>query len=282
MLGLIALLSSSDSFARAIAIVFPCVINWCILRFYVCISIEGPIAIGKTRLVGVLSEYLNKQGLTVCVIREPVDEWNRELEAFGRDMKRYGFMFQIVALTSRIRKIKECVRTGPFIVDVYIMERSPLSDTIFMKNLHRSGNMEPMEYEAYWGFWHMWVPISPIVPTYILYLRSSASICMERLRIRNRPGEQDVTKGYQQELIDMHDEMFGLGSDKRKESTYLKGTRFVSSSMDATAFGLLRRVPTLSIDGGVMDIDYLAGDDRMEDDLSNCIWSHIGGTPLVA
>jgi deoxyadenosine/deoxycytidine kinase len=55
------------------------------------------------------------------------------------DLKKWAFEFQLVALSSRIMKIKQAIKSNPT-AKLFVMERSPEDDRfIFAEMLHENG-----------------------------------------------------------------------------------------------------------------------------------------------
>jgi thymidylate kinase len=59
--------------------------------------------------------------------------------------------------------------------------------------------------------WSMWEEVMPFKPDLFFYLKPDLSIAMERLRKRNRKGEEGITLEYQINLEYQHDCFFGSG-----------------------------------------------------------------------
>jgi deoxyadenosine/deoxycytidine kinase len=174
------------------------------------IEVEGIIAAGKTTLIEeCLIPYLKEKGWRVTLIKEPVDEWTEILPLFYEDPKRWAYHFQTTAFHSRVRESQRMWREHASVTDVFITERGPLSDQLFMKTLHQSGQITDLELKHYYDWWKLWTEVMPFYPDMILYLSPSIDESMRRINERARPGEEKVTPGYQQTLMKVHDELFG-------------------------------------------------------------------------
>jgi len=208
-----------------------------------CVSFEGPIGAGKTVLIEQFVDYLRRKGLTVAVIPEPVEEWAEIMKRYNKDIKRWALHFQIEAFTGRVRKAQEVYMKHAATVDVFVSERSFASDTVFMKLLRDDGSVDELEYTAYMKWWSMFAAVVPIVPNLFLYLRPNVSICMDRLRNRNRPGESGITSDYQIRLMNAHDALFGYQGGEWDAS---KNTEHIGH---ATLSPVLQPVPCVTFMG---------------------------------
>lgn len=188
--------------------------------------VEGEIAAGKTELATALAARLAAMGLRVRLVLEPVERWKqvRILQKFYGDPARHGYGFQTYAFATRVAEIESAVRSDPS-ADVYILERSPATDRIFME-LQRE-LVDPVEMEMYQAWCQAWELMLPIdlARAKVVYLKTSLSACMARLASRHREGETGeaakhdgtatggVSVEYQERLRRAH-EAFLLGAHK--------------------------------------------------------------------
>ena len=184
------------------------------------IIVEGVIGAGKTVLLSLLAEGFAARGKNVCVIPEPVEVWRDSgaLERFYRDPARYAYEFQTFVFSTRVRAIREAVRANPS-ADVYLLERSPATDRIFMA-LQAIDEVEQRMYELSCGTWEALLPID-LTQAIVLYLKPSIEVCMGRLMRRARAGEVTasgatlVAQTYQEQLQDAHDAYY-WGTDRKR------------------------------------------------------------------
>lgn len=172
------------------------------------IVVDGIIGSGKTTLITEhLVPFFKGMGLEVCYIPEPVEKWKEEglLQRFYSDMKGQAAYFQQAVLADRIIN---CIESIDPKVDVYITERSPLTDKIFAKTLVTDNNMTKLEYKQYKSWWGMWHRLYPLDPTLFIFYKPSISICMERVTKRNRSEESGITIEYQKKLLKFHEKTF--------------------------------------------------------------------------
>lgn len=176
--------------------------------------IEGTIAAGKSILTQVL---LENAPVKTVIIREPVAEWVETgiLKKFYSNTERYAYAFQTFAFATRCIEINKTVDENPD-AELFILERSPISDQIFMHLL--KDRVEPVEYVMY-GYWiklfgeMLKIDLTKAVG---VYLRTDIDNCMARLKSRGREGEDaDSMREYQSKLIDVHDAfLLGHNADK--------------------------------------------------------------------
>jgi deoxyadenosine/deoxycytidine kinase len=86
---------------------------------------------------------------------------------------------------------------------VMIMERSILTDKcIFAEMLHDSGEMTDMEWFLYNEFYSLFYPMYPI--SGILYVSTNPEISKERIKQRDRKGEETISAEYLEALDKQH------------------------------------------------------------------------------
>lgn len=167
--------------------------------------LEGNIGAGKTSLGNVL-----KASTRFEFLEEPVSIWregfaNNLFEMFYKDMERWSFTFQIMAFTTRAKTWSEILTQVQG--DQVILERSIFTDRhVFAKNLYAQGAMNDSEWQLYQQLWDFLALNYCLVPDKILYLRTPAEVCLERIKQRGREEEQQVPLDYLKRLEDLHDE----------------------------------------------------------------------------
>jgi deoxyadenosine/deoxycytidine kinase len=163
------------------------------------IAVAGNIGVGKSTLVGLLSERLGWQAFY-----EPVDE-NPYLSDFYRDMKSWAFHSQIYFLTRRLRIHKQLIDFG----DSAIQDRSVYEDAeIFAHNLYLQGQIDERDYQAYRDLYQVLVEFLP-APDLVLYLRASVPTLMQRIKIRGRDYERQISAVYLSQLNTLYESWFG-------------------------------------------------------------------------
>ena len=169
------------------------------------ITFEGNVGAGKTSILKVLEK--ETFDLPHKVYYEPVEEWmNFSLggkslfEMFYEDRKKYGFVFQMMALQSRYQNMLKAIEEDPN--TIVFCERSFFTDyEIFAKLNNEQGNITDMELHVY-KTWHSY--LVKVLDTHIkgiVYLNTDQETCKERIKKRNRPGEEDFSNDY---LVQLH------------------------------------------------------------------------------
>lgn len=174
------------------------------------VVVDGIIGAGKSTYIDVIATQLKLRGWNVFVVKEPVDKWSKcgILKLFYEDPKRWGYHFQCKAFHDRIVENIEAYKNHVNDTDIFILERSPLSDDMFMEMLHDDKVITDIEYVHYKEWWNLWHMLMPYTPTLFVYLRPDLDVCMQRVRERARNGETGVTREYQEKLLQKHDMMF--------------------------------------------------------------------------
>jgi deoxyadenosine/deoxycytidine kinase len=182
------------------------------------ISIEGNIGSGKTTIIDNL-EKRYKDNTDIVFLREPVDIWSSIkdknevtiLEKFYENSEKYAFPFQVMAFATRSASIKKTIKNYPNCKYI-ICERSLEADNnIFAKMLKDDGKIEDIEYKIYEHFYENCkddVSIDGVV-----YIDSCPSVCIERIKKRDRDGENGIKLEYIKKCKDYHDAWLNDNND---------------------------------------------------------------------
>src|SRR5437016_4570661 len=119
------------------------------------VVVDGVIGAGKTVFLEMARSELTKRGLNTVIVEEPVDKWHKSgiLQRFYADPKRWGYHFQTKAFHDRVVENIKMFETHGTKADVFILERSPFTDTLFMELLHEAGDVDEMEMKDYREWW---------------------------------------------------------------------------------------------------------------------------------
>jgi deoxyadenosine/deoxycytidine kinase len=187
------------------------------------VVVDGIIAAGKSVFVEMLKENLvspdrmtgtSYPDYDVIVVKEPVQKWKDSglLQRFYADPKRWAYHFQTMAFHDRVMENVNAYRTKRVGRNtIFILERSPYTDTLFMEMLHESNLVDDLEMKHYMDWWNLWDRLMPYRPNMFIYLRPDIDVCMTRLKERNREGESNVSKDYQLQLQKKHDDLLAKG-----------------------------------------------------------------------
>jgi deoxyadenosine/deoxycytidine kinase len=173
------------------------------------ISIEGNIGVGKSSFIDILKSHIKCE-----VVPEPVNMWlsikdnnNKNiLQTFYDDINRWGYTFQNVACITRMMCIEDTIRNSN---SQYIfLDRSLGTDKhIFELMLYDNGNINQLEHNIYnlWiNFYNNYVRKDNM--NKIIYLKSTPDVCDERIKIRGREEEKNISIEYLNKLHNYHEQ----------------------------------------------------------------------------
>jgi len=175
------------------------------------LSIDGNIGGGKSTIINNLkNQFINEDH--IIFLEEPVKEWikikddnQNILEKFYEDTVKYAFPFQMMALITRFHMINEIIKKNP--KAIIITERSLYTDKyIFAKMLFESNKINTFEYQIYNKWFNEFAQKLP--KHKYIYISSNPQFCFERIRERNRDGEDRIDIDYLISCNKYHDEMF--------------------------------------------------------------------------
>lgn len=183
------------------------------------VSVEASIACGKTTLIESIMEFV-KDDESYMLIEEPVDDWKiilvdgkDILSCFYENMAEVALPFQLIALITRrnkiLKKIEEAKlreqRLGKEVI--LITERTVMSDRyIFAQMLHESGFISKYGMLAYEMWNDEFSKESKTDKT--VYLTTPPHVCFQRVKERNRTGEDSITIEYLEQCQKAHDRFY--------------------------------------------------------------------------
>lgn len=181
-------------------------------------SIEGNIGSGKSTFLKHLKNYY-KGNKHIIFLQEPVDNWNTIVDKYGVNIltkyyinqERYAFSFQMLAFITRLKQIKDILTKYSNKNVIIITERCIYTDReIFAKMLYDIEKIEDVEYTIYLKWFDYFVKDIDI--SGIIYLRTNPEVCKDRIKLRNRTGEEDITSEYLNELHRYHENWLKNGN----------------------------------------------------------------------
>ena len=127
-------------------------------------------------------------------------------------MKRWAFTFQLAAFATRAKTWSEVLALDDH--STVFLERSIFCDRyVFAQHAYNSGLMSKTEWQIYSRMWDWLQGQYCIQPDKIIYLRTPAEICHERIARRGRGEESSVLPRYLQALQRLHDSwLLGKGA----------------------------------------------------------------------
>jgi deoxyadenosine/deoxycytidine kinase len=180
------------------------------------ISIQGLIGAGKTTILQAL-EATSPPGY--YFLHEPVEEWKKPipyssmsfLEAFYCDPEELAFVFQIKAFTSRMRTLCDLIKKIPEgEKGIIIMDGSMLSDKMYFDTVMKdncNSIQKKMEMATYYSFFDLICTETNSLEKELLHVYSTPEDCLQKIKKRNRPGEEAITLEYLRSLKISQDKM---------------------------------------------------------------------------
>ncbi|MCH7823410.1 MAG: deoxynucleoside kinase [Acidobacteria bacterium] len=150
------------------------------------IAFEGPIGVGKTSLVTLLSERLE-------AVRLLEDVSNPFLESFYDEVPGAAFQAQLFFLLSRYRQLTEAAQGELF-------QQLTLADHTFQKDrIFAYLTLSDSELMLYERLWSLLAPQLP-KPDMVVYLQGSTDVLMQRVQRRKRAEETGLSHAYLDEV----------------------------------------------------------------------------------
>jgi deoxyadenosine/deoxycytidine kinase len=168
-------------------------------------ALEGNIGAGKTTIMKIISNHFKD----VEFVEEPVKQWQNLggmnlLDSFYSDPKRWGFSFEFYSMLTKIQALLKAADSDKPII---IIERSILSNKVFMDLSNELGKLEPMEYCMLMNTYNFYLEhVYPQISG-IIYLDTPVGECIKRITKRNRGEECSIEKSYLEAIKNKMDEM---------------------------------------------------------------------------
>jgi deoxyadenosine/deoxycytidine kinase len=160
------------------------------------VAVAGNIGVGKSSLTQLLSAKLGWQPFF-----EAVDE-NPYLADFYADMTRWSFHSQVYFLSRRLQHHRKLLDHPSHV----IQDRSIYEDAeIFARNLHRQGRLSERDYRCYRDLYEGICGFLP-PPSLLIYLQAPVGALAERIAMRGRDYERQISIDYLAQLNQLYDE----------------------------------------------------------------------------
>lgn len=166
------------------------------------------MGVGKSTLLFELKKLIEELGLTdqVDFFEEPIQKWinfgeNKTdlLQDMYNNAPEAPYNFQLVALLSKIEQLK-------FTKRINVVERSiGTQKEVFIPQLIEQQSLTPLQQEILKYGMQVLEHIRVPAPHLIIYLKAPVEVALERLRKRNRTGENTITVSYLQALQERHE-----------------------------------------------------------------------------
>ena len=168
-------------------------------------ALEGNIGAGKTTIMKIIGQYFT----SVEFVEEPVSQWQNLggmnlLEAFYSDPERWGFSFEFYSMLSKIKALLNAANSDK---PVIVIERSILSNKVFMDLSHELGKLEEIEYSMLMNTYHFYLQHVYPQLSGIIYLDTPVDECIKRITKRNRGEECTIERSYLQCIKEKMDQL---------------------------------------------------------------------------
>jgi deoxyadenosine/deoxycytidine kinase len=168
-------------------------------------ALEGNIGAGKTTILKIIGKHFKDAE----IVEEPVSEWQNLggmnlLDSFYTNPQRWGFSFEFYSMLTKIQALLKAAESDKPII---IIERSILSNKVFMDLSNELGKLDKMEYRMLMNTYDFYLlNIYPQLAG-IIYLDTPVDECIKRIAKRNRGEECNIEKSYLEALKKKLDEL---------------------------------------------------------------------------
>jgi deoxyguanosine kinase len=159
------------------------------------IVIEGPIGVGKTSLVNILTKQLKARSIFEIVEENPF------LASFYTDRQKHAFQTQIFFLLSRFRQQQELFQQDLF-------AQVTVSDYLFAKDrIFASLTLDPNELALYERVFDLMGP-RVVKPDLVIYLQARMEVLLARIKKRGREFERKFDAEYLGQICRSYNDFF--------------------------------------------------------------------------
>jgi 2-amino-4-hydroxy-6-hydroxymethyldihydropteridine diphosphokinase len=180
------------------------------------VSVAGNIGVGKTTLAKKLADHFGCE-----LLLEPYDE-NPFMPDVYAGKKELALDSQLYFLTSRAKQLDpKNLEAGRICISDYVFDK----ETIYARRL--------LDVQQLSLYEKMYPPFAAQVttPALVIYIRDPAQNCLERIRNRNRPYEQQIELQFLQTLNSDYEQLF----KKWKSCPVIHVSTLQSSDADSVA-----------------------------------------------
>ena len=181
-------------------------------------SIEGNIGAGKTTIL----KIIEKSFKDIAFVEEPISKWQNIgnenlLEKFYENPERWCFSFEFYSM---LTKVEELIKASNTKKSIIIIERSLLSNKIFIDISKKMDKLNNMEYNILLKTWDFYIQNVYPQLSGIIYLNTPVNVCVNRIIKRNRNEESNVDKNY---LNILHDKFKELSNESTIPTLVIDG-----------------------------------------------------------
>ena len=169
-------------------------------------SIEGNIGAGKTTILKIIGKTFKD----VSFVEEPISKWQNLggenlLEKFYENPERWCYSFEFYSMLTKVEALIKAANCNQSII---IIERSLLSNKIFIDISKEMDKLNNMEYNILLKTWDFYIQNVYPQLSGIIYLNTpvDVDVCVQRIILRNRNEENSVDKNYLKLLHDKFEE----------------------------------------------------------------------------
>ncbi|HET7121798.1 MAG TPA: deoxynucleoside kinase [Solirubrobacterales bacterium] len=163
------------------------------------IAVAGNIGAGKSGLVQRLAATLELDALP------ELTEANPYFGRFYAQPSTWAFRSQVAFALDSLRRHLQSLNSGPVVQDRTVYE----TIEVFSRILHQEGHLSALEMGLLSSFSEIAGSL-PRQPTLLVYLDAPTSVLLERISIRARPGESDLTGEYLDRLREAYDRFVSI------------------------------------------------------------------------
>ncbi|MGD6858250.1 deoxynucleoside kinase [Bacillus infantis] len=181
------------------------------------ITVEGPIGVGKTSLAKAISEHFQ-----FALLKEIVDE-NPFLGKFYDNIEEWSFQTEMFFLCNRYKQL------GDINTDYLANNKAVVADYHILKNLvFAERTLSPAEFQKYVKIYDILTNDMPR-PNVIIYLHASLETLLQRIRLRGREIEKNISPLYLEQLSIDYENAMNLFTEQHPDIPVL---RFSGDDLD--------------------------------------------------
>ena len=160
------------------------------------VAVAGNIGVGKSSLTTLLAKRLGWEPFFETVVENPY------LADFYANMKAWSFHSQIFFLARRLHDHRALMEHPTSV----LQDRTVYEDAeIFARNLYRQGLISERDWASYWDLYNSVAALLP-PPNLVVYLQASVDTLLQRIDLRGRDFERNISAEYLGQLNTLYDE----------------------------------------------------------------------------